>query len=288
MTALMEKIVGIALFFLMGAMYVHVPSVAASTLPGRSIELNIDEAPEILQAHLKKATRAQKITFYEAYLGKYYPRALVIRSHFLANMTPERIDQALHEIVLLLKTDPAFYFVDPEKRVKIGFYWEAIVDQLSLVSEFLKKAYVDLSTQELFLLEPLMFGVGSSHLNCTFLRTAKRQTAPMKLLLTYMREKRLVGPMHFYATYFDYVIKLFIEGVLFKDTRQVQRYQHELEFVITKLRGTEFERLYQEPLNVCKELVTILYAQLGGAAEDDDGEDDEGLSSSQPAGGGRG
>lgn len=233
--------------------------------------LDITLEPAILKVELKKTPIEQRSLFYEEYLAKYFPRALVIRGRFLANMTPQQINQTLEDIVSLLKTDTAFYFTNKPDRVKIGFYWEAIVDQISLISEFLQKAHVDLQTQTVFLIKPLMFGIGSSLMNCSFLR--KTPLPPMKQLLVYMKENRLESTGKFYATYFDFVVKLFNEGILFKDLLPAQRYFHELEFVMTKLRGTPFDRQYQEPLNVCKELLAILQANIAAIEEEDDFED---------------
>lgn len=216
---------------------------------------------------------AQKSLFYEQYLMKYYPRALVVRSHFLAEISPADVDRLLDDVVTIFKTDPVAYFVNDSSRSKIGIYWETVVDQLSLISEFIKKAYVDLETNKIFLLEPLLFGVGCSQFNCTFVRDAKNLKTPMKLLLAFMKEKRYSGYVRFYATYFDYLVKLFNEGVLFKNLPQAQRYQHELEFVMTKLRGTEFERKYEDPLKVCKELMIILQEQVLAANDDEDADD---------------
>ena len=237
--------------------------------------LDVTRDPAELKQELKKAPLEQRSRFYEEYLEKYFPRALVIRGRFLANMSPQKINATLEDIITLLKTNTAFYFVNETDPVKIGFYWEAIVDQISLISEFLKKAYVDLNTKKIFLLEPLMFGIGSSQMNCSFVRNAKAPLAPMKQLLVFMKESRLESTGKFYATYFDFLIKLFNEGILFKDLPPAQRYLHELEFVMTKLRGTAFERQYQEPLNACKELFAILQANIASTEEDevDDQED---------------
>lgn len=229
----------------------------------------LSATPQEQTTAVQKQTPQEKETFYESYLAKYYPRALVIRGQFLAHMTPEGVDRILDEVVTIFKTNAAFYFFDDVNRVQIGFHLEVVIDQLSLISEFLKKAYVDLETNELFLLEPLKFGMGSSRLNCTFLREAKKNKKPMKLLLTFLREKRLTAVARFYATYFDFLIKLFNEGVLFLNEAQAKRYQHELEFVMTKLKGSEFERTYQEPFNVCKDLLTILQTRISNDAKDD-------------------
>lgn len=236
--------------------------------------LDVTRCPAELKQELKKSNPKQSSLFYEEYLATYLPKALVIRGYFLANMDPQGINQAIEDIVTLLKTDPAFYFTNETDRVKIGFYWEAIVDQISLISEFLKKAYVDIATKKVFLLEPLMVGIGSSQINCSFIRNAKKPLAPMKQLLVFMKENRLESTGKFYATYFDFLVKLFNEGILFKDLPAAQRYLHELNFVMTKLRGTPFDRQYQEPLNTCKDLLALLQAHIA-TLDEDNGQDDE-------------
>jgi hypothetical protein len=236
----------------------------------------LDQAPNVLAQQLAKASPEQKESFYENYLAKYYPRALVIRGKFFAKMSPQALDEALEDFVTLFKKEPGFYFVNDPSRIKLGFYLEAIVGQFSLVSEFLKKAYVDLETQEIFLLEPLLFGIGSSRINCTFLRRMdKKRKKPTKQLLVYLREKRLTSVVRFYAAYFDYLISLFNEAILFRDLKQAQKYQHELDFVKDKLRSSELERSYEDSLKVAKELLNILQALVTRQQEDDDDDDDE-------------
>lgn len=245
-----------------------------NTSKAQNALVDLLDKPEILAQKLSKLSPQEKKSFYSSYLAKFYPRALVIRGNFLAKMSIQNLDKALDDIVDIFKKNPSFYFTDDTAHLKIGFYWEAVVDQLSLISEFLKKAYIDLNTQEIFLLEPLLFGVGSSHINCNFLRRLdKKKKPPMKALLVYLREKRLSGFVRFYATYFDYLVKLFNEGVLFKDLKQAQRYQHQLEFVMTKLRNTEFERSYDDAFKVYKELLNILQAQVTRQEQEDNDDD---------------
>ncbi|MBM3886911.1 hypothetical protein FJ364_03175 [Candidatus Dependentiae bacterium] len=224
-------------------------------------------------------TQEEKATFHEQYLAKYFPRALVIRGRFLAKMKPSDIDQALDDIVNIFKVEPGFYFANESELVKIWLYLEVVVGQLSIMSEFLKKAYIDRKNEEVFLTEPLLFGVGSSHLNCTFLRTRSATKglgiSPRDQLIPYLREMRFTGIDRFYATYFDYLKKLFNQAILFQDQRLAQKYQHELEFVMTKLRGTSFERLYQDPLNVGKELLSILQSRVTQDHDEDDDLDDD-------------
>jgi hypothetical protein len=240
---------------------------------------NPQDCPAQLVEQISNAAPAEKITFHEQYLAKYFPRALVVRGRFLANMRPDEIDLALDDIVKIFKVEPGFYFSNDAERVKIWLYLEVVIGQFSLISEFLKKAFVDQQKQEIFLYNPLRFGIGSSRINCTFLRSYQKQESKKlqhKQLITYLHEKRLTAVDRFYATYFDYLKKIFNQAVLLQDVAQAQKYQRELKFVIDKLQGTAFERMYQDPFNLGNELLTILQAQIAMDHEDLDDDDDYG------------
>jgi hypothetical protein len=266
------------------------PEGMLRSMPGYAdlLPVDHDDAPGELNAELDKKVEAasaagsifavgnnKKDMFYEGYIEQYFPRALVIRSQFLANMPLQDLDQALDDLVTVFKTNPEFYFSNDVARIKIGFYWESVVDQLSLVSEFLKKAYYDPRKQEIFLLEPLRFGMGSTQMNCTFLRASKKQVFGAKPLITVLADRRLTAIGRFYATYFDYTIKLFNEAILFKEVMEAQRYLRDLEFIVTKLSKTEFERMYQEPIKTCRDLLSILQSHLASLYVDDNAEYDE-------------
>ena len=81
--------------------------------------------------------------FYQEYLAKYYPKVFVIRSRFFAQMTLDQMTGALQEIVDVFTEKPWFYFVDKQENFVVVRYWEYIVDQLSFVSDFLRKSYAD-------------------------------------------------------------------------------------------------------------------------------------------------
>ncbi len=252
------------------------PVVPPECSTASAVLFNPQDCPAQLVEQIRIATPAEKATFHEQYLAKYFPRALVIRGRFFVKMTPDEIDLALDDIVKIFKVEPGFYFSNDAERVKIWLYLEVVIGQLSLMSEFLKKAYIDQQTQEIFLYEPLRFGVGSSRINCTFLRSPQkpgRKSLPQKPLMTYLREKRLTAIDRFYATYFDYLKKLFNQAILLQDVAQAQKYQHELKFVMGKLQGTGLERMYQDPLNVGNELLMILQGQIAMDHEDLDDDD---------------
>ncbi|MCB9493410.1 MAG: hypothetical protein H6679_03985 [Epsilonproteobacteria bacterium] len=76
-----------------------------------------------------------------------------------------------------------------------------------------------------------------------------------------MRQDHVI--FRFYALCFDYLIKLFNEGIMFKDTIMANKYQAELNYVMGKLRGSSFESDYQEALKTCRELYQLLELHLG-------------------------
>ena len=196
------------------------------------------------------------VQFQSDYLEKYYPKAYVIRESFFACMTPDQLDAALAAVVAILTEKPWYYFADKQDAIKIGTYWEHIVDQCSLISEFLKKARVDLTTNNVFLPETLKSDLSGNYFGSSYLQPGKKKLE--KGLLLYFKEKNKTAVWDFYALCFDYLIKLFNEGFLLRDLKQVCRYFDELEFVMSKLRGTKYEKSYQEVMKNCKELITLL------------------------------
>ncbi|MBS1987662.1 hypothetical protein JST56_01590 [Candidatus Dependentiae bacterium] len=208
--------------------------------------------------------------FYAEYLAKYYPKVFVIRSRFFAHMTLDQMTAALQEIVDVFTEKPWFYFVDKQDNFVVVRYWEYIVDQLSFVSDFLRKAYADVKAGTVVVPQP---GVGFFGSPFRFLTQAQRTT--IRPLLAALNERQKKSIYEFYALSFDYLIKLFNEGILLKDTRLASRFLHDLEFVMNKLQGSEFEPDYYEVLKTCKELLNILKHKYG--VEEYDDVDDESL-----------
>ncbi len=191
------------------------------------------------------------INFHQDYLSKYYPKALVITNHFFAAMTPEAVEAALNDIVILLADRPFFYFMNDQKKFKVTAYWECIVDQLSLINEFLCIAFINQDRSISFTDDAEKIGFNAYQLT-------KREwlfdwlIAPGKKII-----------FDFYALCFDYTIKLFNEGILLPDFVQATRYLGELEWLAEKLRGSIYESDYAESIKTAKELYDLLKQRMG-------------------------
>ncbi len=209
-----------------------------------------------------KHAQWDKLNFYQDYLQKYYPKVFVIRELFFEKMTPKQIAKALRDIVEIFTEQPWFYFVDDTKQCNLAFYWEYILDQLSFISEFLKLARVDVLTHEVFLPEEEEAGLSFGFLFEThgFGGHENRNT---KNLFTHLKEQGEEVLFDLYALSFDYVIKLFNEGILLKNVEGVQRCFSDLKFILKKLEDSVYEQDYQSVLKTCKELMEKLKAKLG-------------------------
>ncbi len=214
----------------------------------------------------KKDTQVKQVSkeessdckFYDNYLSKYYPKVYVIREYFFENMEPEQIAKAMEDIVQVFTYEPWFYFIDKNKKeFSLPHYWEYIVDQLSLISEFLKNARVNLVTKEVYCPETTS-GFGSR-----FGRQNSMPTQPSRNLYLYLKEHGHTVIFDFYALCFDYTIKLFNEGILLKTMDVVNRYYSDLEFIIKKLQDSAYEMDYQDAMKTCKELMNLLKTKLG-------------------------
>ncbi|QQR49091.1 hypothetical protein IPF37_06085 [bacterium] len=194
------------------------------------------------------------LNFCADYLEKYYPKVFVIRECFFLAMKPAQIAQALRDIVDVFTERPWFYFVDDQKRFNLVLYWEHIVDQCALLNQFLKNSRVDSDTNEVFFRE-----LEYDFYECAG-PFAKRTMRPLIDSIKKFDDTIIAD---FYALCFDYLIKLFNEGILLKDLGLVERYYHELEFVSDKLRATSYETDYQEVMRTSKELISLLKKKVG-------------------------
>jgi hypothetical protein len=174
---------------------------------------------------------AQAETFYATYLSVYYPRAIVIGGmYFCLNLTPEKIDQALEDIVALLKNKPWFYFQDTADGFQLPSYWEHIVDQLSIVHEFLVRLRVNGSTKQVY------------HPSGSLAKGNKD-----KYLIDYLLEDlKSVAVPQFIAFSYDYMTKLYIDAVKRDNVLDAHRYRAELVYLQQNLKKTVFEKDYQE------------------------------------------
>lgn len=196
-------------------------------------------------------------SFNAEYLSKYYPKAYVIRSYFFEKMTATQVAQALDSIVAVLAESPWFYFVDAPEKINVALYWEHIVDQCSLLSDFLKKARVFKSSGIVFLPTKLDGDDLGGHFSSFLVDRQSHEYQQSDPLLQVWRLNGVMCAYNFYALCFDYVIKLFNEGFLLNDFKQVQRYYFELEFLAARLCNSYYEAPYQEAMKNAKELITL-------------------------------
>jgi hypothetical protein len=193
--------------------------------------------------------------FYEEYLAKYYPKALVIRSNFFTYKDPALVAGALSAFVDLLAKAPWFYVSNKPEGFKLTCYWEFIIDQCALINAYLKKAYINLEDNLVYV--PNYSSYESSY---SWRLVSKKKS---ERLLDHL--KRLYNEIlaAFYAFSFDYVVKLFNEGILLKDVTKVSRYFSDLEFIMEKIQNTRYESEYQEFMKIVKELVALFKQKRG-------------------------
>lgn len=212
--------------------------------------------------------------FYKAYICKYYPKVFVIRSLF-EFMRPENLEIALCDITMLLSQDPWFYFVNDKKKFKTPMYWEFIVDQCSFIDDFLRRAKVDLDNDLIIAPHQERDGYDMENNSRSTMRMMTGNPAHQNLLL-YLKKTPQAYVFDFYALCFDYLIKLFNEGILIRNMTQAQRYLYELEYVLERLKGSRYEAIYQEALKTSKELMAKLKKILTAhQLEEDDAHYDE-------------
>ncbi len=194
--------------------------------------------------------------FYNVYIKKYYPKVFAIRDLF-AYMKPDALEIALHDITMVFSQDPAYYFVDNTNNFKISMYWEFIVDQCSFMDDFLRRAKVDIVSDSIIAPSKDKYDYDSGPSSMSMNHGTFRSPTQQNLFL-YLKKTPQAYVFDFYALCFDYLIKLFNEGILMKNMHQAQRYVYELEYVVERLKGSRYEAIYQEALKTSKELMTKL------------------------------
>jgi predicted translin family RNA/ssDNA-binding protein len=126
-----------------------------------------------------------------------------------------------------------------------------VIDQCSIINNFIKSAYVVRSTGKIFVL----FIYLSEEKKRIFLKNSEK-------LIDYLKREFSKVYADFYALSFDYLLKMFIEGILLKDISQTNHYYSELEYVMEKLCETVYEYKYREVIKYCKELIDLLKHDL--------------------------
>jgi len=204
----------------------------------------------------QKKNYQERRDFYRDYLAKYYPKAMVICEEHLARMTPEQIAQALAQVITTFTDQPWFYFVNQPKGFKLVHYWEFVVDQLCMIHAFIGKVRIWKKDNTLWIMQ------GDDELVSHWASGGSvfRETTA---LFDYLADLPNSPLYDLYALSFDYLIKLFNEGILLQIPAQALSYFAELEFVMDKLHGSTYEAEYQEHLTTAQELLMLLKHRLG-------------------------
>ena len=188
--------------------------------------------------------------FEQDYLETYFPKAFVSIEDYFTQMCPDAIAASLGSIVELLGERTYYYYKNHRDNFELGEYWENIVEQCRIVSDYLERARVNVQDNSVSLPEATIF----------YDFDASQQTKP---LLSVFHENGQNAHFDFYAFYFDYHVKLFNEGIRFRLLSQAYHYSKELERYVEKLRSSSYEATYQEVVKRSKELISLLRSRLG-------------------------
>ncbi len=195
--------------------------------------------------------------FYNEFLTKYYPKAYVIRHCFFEYLTRDELINALDDILTMLIEEPVRYFVnDDEMHADVTHYWEYIIDQLAILSQFLNRCSVDNEGKIIFNRSSLCSDDYANYFSSSF------DCAYKKPLLSSLTEAQMRVVYKLYALSYDYDNKMFNEGILFSDMHQVKRYEFELGFLSNAMKGSIYEVDYSEAFKTSKEVVALLSQRL--------------------------
>jgi hypothetical protein len=202
-------------------------------------------------------SKDRRSKFYNEYIAKYYPKAYVICQK-LFKMELEGIPEAINDLIYVKTKEPWFYFQDSPKGFKLIYYWEYIIDQCAIIHEFLSRIRVDLKTKKLIIpSQTTSFNFWSSHSNLS------NSNVNTLTLADYLKKKHVTVYADFCAFCFDYLVKMFNEGILLKDANKASSYLYEIEYMFEKLQNTPREGDYEKSTNVCKQVYEILRKKTG-------------------------
>jgi hypothetical protein len=193
-----------------------------------------------------------KSDFYKTYIETFYPRAMVIRNYFFEQKTIDEIAQALKDILKVIVDVPWFYVANNNKGFKIRHYWEFFDDQLFIIDDYIKNAYVNKETKKVCSKKPVdLLGLRRSNSYFEFMKKNQRFT-------DYCNKHSVTVFKDFYALRFDFMIKLFNEAILFKDYSPALKLYRQLSRQVTQLEGSLHEVRYRNSLAVAQQLLDIL------------------------------
>lgn len=208
---------------------------------------------------LYKKMDQKDFDFYRDYLSVYYPKVFVYCNQLFTHMTPPEVEKSLQQLVNLFVEQPWFYFANTPKGFILTRYLEYVIDQLSITYDFLSRARVDPQTLKITLPRPNEFMNDFSFFNPLSSSGKKPTTKP---LLSFLTGQGKTVIYEFYALIFDYLIKLFNEGIIIQDVKQASYYLSEMTFVSEKLRGSHLEQEYAESVKTAQQLLNLLKQKL--------------------------
>lgn len=208
---------------------------------------------------LYKKMDQKDFDFYRDYLSVYYPKVFVFCNQLFTHMTPTEVENSLQQLVNLFVEQPWFYFGNTPQGFILTRYLEYVIDQLSITYDFLSRARVDPQTLKITLPRPHEFMTDFSFFSPVSSQAKKPVTKP---LLSYLTGQGKTIIYEFYALIFDYLIKLFNEGILIQDVKQAAYYLSEITFVSEKLRGSHLEQEYAESIKTAQQLLSLLKQKL--------------------------
>lgn len=203
----------------------------------------------------KPLDNSVKSKFYLEYLEKYYPKAFVITEEYMPQMCPIAAATALDEVLKMLAYKTYFYFQNRPKGFLAGEYLENIKEQLGIITRFL--SYASVSNGKV---------VASSYMTMLF---NDKNDSDGEKLIQYWRARRIMTFYDFYAFYFDYLVKLFLEGIRFRILSQASKYYTEITKVFEKLKGSAYESERNERLKIYKELLDLLKSKVSSQDKND-------------------
>ena len=204
-----------------------------------------DQRPGPLSPPSAKQDSLPEGAFRQHYLEKFFPRALVIGGGYFPYMTPRQIDAALGDIINLFSHQAWYYFVNEQNKFKQTVFWEYIVDQLSIVHEYLVRYCVNPVDKSIC--QPTR-GVRGSKI----------------WLFDYLKDEESSTAYTFMALAYDWVNRLFIEAVMMENITQAKAYYKDLAYLLnSNLKGSIYEREYSEHLTLARELLDTLRNRLG-------------------------
>ncbi len=198
-----------------------------------------------------------QIPFYADYVAVYYPKAFVMCNTYFENKSVNAVVDGLNVVIEVMAEDPWFYFTNKPQGFVVAHYWEYILDQLSILSDFIHRAYVYQDT----LTVCLPSKQNNMALYTTGLVHDGQTQRKSRRFITSLTREQLVVVHNFYALCYDYLIKLFNEQIIAQtpqSCKTANRLYAELSWIVEQLRKSGHEARYQEHLQTARQLLELL------------------------------